>query len=796
MADSTPSDPAASLPAPSPGAGGPHGPAQLELILQQLDSLPTLSPIAVRVLAMMDSPDADLRQIASAIEADPALTAKILSMCRRASLGIATTITTVDRAAVMLGLEAVQAALLSVEVYELFSARAEGDEPGVAPARQSSLDRRELWRHCLAVACGAELIAERHAETMEGFRPQEAFVAGLLHDLGKLALDAVLPRSFARVAELAETRQLNIAEVERRVLGLDHHRAGKRLAEHWGLPHALQDVIWLHGQALDALPDVPHRGLVSVVSAADHLARALHLGWSGNFAPLEETPVVLRRLGLDPKRVGGIERQLHARLAERSADLGLGVAAESTMLLESIARANRRLGRLAGLLEQRAGAQSLQSRTLDAIAQFHARQSARRTFTDAARDVVRSAREVLGSGRCALVFQTRRGSAWTVYRFSLDGQTAQHTTLERAPGGRDLADLIDPLRLGADGAGLLAWLSDRLGALLGSPEGARLMPLASGTGLTALLLHECATPESLATGAGVSALASTWGSALAAACQHDGARRLGEQLAEANRRAAEAQAVMIEARSMARLGEMAAGAAHEMNNPLTVISGQAQILSRQMESGPGAGAARSIVQASEKLTELITSLHLLAEPPAPARTPTDILDVLHQAARLARQRMGLSPDGAGAAPGSGGPRGGAPGVLVVYQSPIPPVWIDGGQIVLAVTELIVNALQAQPRSIVEVRVHIDPFDDRLMISVVDDGAGMSAHALEHAFDPFFSELPAGRRTGLGLTRARRFVDLHGGELVLESQAGKGTTARVVLSDWRSRPPEPRVADAA
>src|SRR5690606_35106471 len=134
-------------------------------------------------------------------------------------------ITTIERAVVMLGMETVRSALLSVEVYRAL-------EPEGAP-RAGVLDRSELWRHCLAVACASELIAERHRSALGPWKPKEAFLAGLLHDLGKLVLDRVLPRAYARVVEIVDTRQADIADIERKVLGLDHHTAGKRLAEHW-----------------------------------------------------------------------------------------------------------------------------------------------------------------------------------------------------------------------------------------------------------------------------------------------------------------------------------------------------------------------------------------------------------------------------------------------------------------------------------------------------------------------------------------------------------------------------------
>src|SRR6266850_1126606 len=94
---------------------------QIELILRRVESLPTLSPVATRMLQIAGVEDADLDALVEVIESDPPLTARLLGLCRRADKGWGDRITTVRRAVVMLGLEAVQAAALSVSVYDVMA---------------------------------------------------------------------------------------------------------------------------------------------------------------------------------------------------------------------------------------------------------------------------------------------------------------------------------------------------------------------------------------------------------------------------------------------------------------------------------------------------------------------------------------------------------------------------------------------------------------------------------------------------------------------------------------------------
>ncbi|PKL33651.1 MAG: hypothetical protein CVV40_00510, partial [Planctomycetes bacterium HGW-Planctomycetes-2] len=535
------------------------------------------------------------------------------------------------------------------------------------------------------------------------------------HDLGKLALDRILPRAYARVVELVDHRGADIAEVERRVLGIDHHTAGKRLAEHWRLPHALQDVLWLHNQPAASLPDVPHRALIGLVTVADALAHHLHLGWSGGEARGAEVEARFREFGFDPKIIPFVLRELPREVAARSADLGLNEPDGPGVLLGCIRRANSRLGRLSARLSRRAAEGVAGARALAAITEFHdaAVTDATRSLREAMEAVVRSASGALGAGFHAAVVQSRAGAPWSVLRLDALGRSSPHWLLDAPPGERDLRELCDPASAALDRGPLLAWLAEQIRRASGEPgageapvERVVLLPLIAGDGLNGLLLHDRASADSALTEPGLRALARVWGAALASASRHEGALRMGEQLADANRQLGALQSELIESRSLARLGELAAGAAHEMNNPLAVISGQSQLLAKATRQPENLAAARAIIEASEKLSELISSLHLFAAPPTPDFQTIDPAPLLRQAASLARARAGTADE--------------SRSVRLSIAPALPPIRADPHLLTLALTELILNALQAAPERLVEVQAHLDPFDGRLMISVSDD----------------------------------------------------------------------------
>ena len=317
-------------------------PRRIELILRQIDSLPTLPVIATRLLSLTARDETHAREVIKLVQADPALTAKVLSLCRSADKGLRDEVLTVDKAVVLLGFNTIRNAVLSIKVFEFFdrglkSQVALGDDSSVPMSlRQAEEDKRKekekvgldhagFWVHSLAVGVLAELIAEE-ANEGEHLSADEAFVCGLLHDVGKLALDHVLPKSYARVIELSELNHGNISAYERRIVGIDHHTAGKRLAEQWGLPHRLQDSIWLHGSPIETLPELKHKRMVGLVGLADLIVRQQHVGFSGNHSFKQHVDRVVVKLGLEK---GCIERaiaKLHGELERRVSRWGFMIS--------------------------------------------------------------------------------------------------------------------------------------------------------------------------------------------------------------------------------------------------------------------------------------------------------------------------------------------------------------------------------------------------------------------------------------------------------------------------------------
>jgi putative nucleotidyltransferase with HDIG domain len=624
---------------------------------------------------------------------------------------------------------------------------------------EPAFTREAFWKHSIAVASAAELLA-RHVPSID---PTEAFISGLLHDLGKIALDTALPKSFAKVIEAVEILRSNIADVERQIIGLDHLTVGKRLAEKWHLPERIRDCIWLHGQLPSLLPaTISHPGLVNLITLADHMAREMHVGYSGNYVFRIPSAELTKSLGLTQRHLDEVQSKLVSAIEDRAGALGLGETSSQELYQQALTRANRELGRVSTQLAAKNKNLAARAKFFDGLAKFHgavAPDSAPRTVLEA---IGETAKQLLGAPSLAAVsLAPGQPFAEAVIGGEVTIVDAAVKLSAHPPGsifavGPELAALMDVLspRLGggekrfwaplmAEGntIGLLVWPS-----LPGQPD--ELQRLSS-------LRQE------------MTGILTGFSLALRTAQIRDEARQLSEQLAQSNRTLNDAQSELLRARTLVGIAEMAAGAAHEMNNPLAVISGRSQLLASQISDEKHRKSAQLIAEQAMRLSDMITELMNFAKPCANEARELSVQEILSRAVEQAKR----APEAADREV-----------EVAADVGDVPMVRVDPEHAVAALAEIVSNALQATAEKGGNVRLHAtaDPFGGQVAITVADDGCGMDEHTLQRAFDPFFSSMPAGRRRGMGLAKALRWVESFGGSIRLSSQPGGGTRATLLL----------------
>ncbi len=265
-------------------------------IYARIHELPTLPAVIPRILALVEDPGTSARDLSEAIGHDPALASTVLKVANSAYYGFRREVASLERAVALLGFNMVRSLAASIGVIRSLPPRTPG----------SVFSREGLWAHSVAVGTAARAMALR-ADRVDG---EALFLAGLLHDVGKVVLDVFFPAEFGRALAVAAGSGEPLHRVERAVLGTDHAEVGGMLLARWNLPEAIRVPVAAHhaaGPPPGACPDA-----LGVLGAADAMARELGLGAAGNPAPPAPAEEVLAAAGLPAGWAGGVRDELSA----------------------------------------------------------------------------------------------------------------------------------------------------------------------------------------------------------------------------------------------------------------------------------------------------------------------------------------------------------------------------------------------------------------------------------------------------------------------------------------------------
>ncbi len=274
-----------------------------DYIYESVRSLPPLPAAVERLLAMSREPEVNFRKVAQVIESDPALTARILRAANSAFYGVSRRVQTVRQAVVLLGHEVIINLALGVSVLNL-KRNLLKQWPG---------DPAAFWRHSLSVA----LLARELARQLKLADSEGAFVAGLLHDIGKLVLLSHHGVVYAQVLLAARQSSQPLHMLESELFEVDHAAAGYALCQHWNLPEALAQAVAEHHAEAPPASDT----LAELVYDANELIKRLGLGDSGNpYTTLQTGPLPPHRR-LPSARLRELIRQLVTELEHTEAIL-------------------------------------------------------------------------------------------------------------------------------------------------------------------------------------------------------------------------------------------------------------------------------------------------------------------------------------------------------------------------------------------------------------------------------------------------------------------------------------------
>jgi putative nucleotidyltransferase with HDIG domain len=726
---------------------------QVELVISRLDSLSILPSVAAQCFTKLLQSKPASSDLAEIFESDPALTAKILSLMHQQGILLADEKFSVRGTLYKLPVNTVRDVLFSVKVYPAF-----GDEDKI-------LLRKQLITHSLAVACCAENIAEIVSPQIE---PELAYSAGLLHDIGKLALDEAMPRSFAAIVEQAKSQEACTCTVEQKHLGTDHTILGKRLAQKWHLPNQITLAIWLHHSDTCLISqNMPEARIAQVIQLADLIARQCGIGQSGSYDSPDLPDALLQSLAINAEQLEQIRRNLAEKVSQKSKILELDLPNAAQLALEhaKLSLENRRL--------------QAASSHLNFITDFLSSINADAAPIDAAENFAIRWQKFYQTGLVCLYLAPRADSQ-LLEAVVVQGPDKSKTVILNAP----VETPAIPKAIANSFAILNApdcvdWLFEQLDVDFDLSQ-TKLVPLLSRGKAVGAIVFELRYPTeteqleeklkvATSIAGGVLDMALAWGN------QQRFAEQFGQLLSKPREVQPQVPAEIPPEEKPPQiapvdpfiaLAEMAGGAAHELNNPLSVISGRAQLLAGSETDPEKKRMLEQIRENTNQLTSIIDDLMTFAEPPQPRPAQTDIKQMLDEATHLAAQKTNLEQLD----------------IQTDIAEGLGNVFVDSAQIVSAIANLFTNALEsyADGNGPIKVAASAENSGDFVKIAISDQGCGMDAEAVQKATQPFFCSKPAGRKRGMGLAHAQRIIQLNGGSLNITSQPDIGTTVIILL----------------
>ena len=699
--------------------------------IKESGHVPVLPEILVRLLEACDNEATPLTQVASLIDKDPSLSYKVLQLVNSAYFGLKTTYSGVDQAVVYLGANSVKNMAVTAAVHQVFNNE-----------RFNSLkyfNIHSFWYHCLKCASLSRRIAEHTGLA----NPDDAYLGGLLHDLGKLVMVSAYPEQYESV--LADSlQQHDLLEAEQNHIGATHSEIGAWLVADWNLNSLIGDAISYHHETPDRVKGA--FPLVKIVYAANELSK------DGDQNPAREVADLLLDLG--GEELVQILDGANQEILQISSELGIAVespssedgpegrtvivAEDGATLHANLASRIKGISLLSGFLENMTQAEDSEAmikafeQSLNVLFGFD------RTLL-----LLPDRDEVLLSGRTSATNKLRSLSLELILPIQKSNSRivkAFHTrSLDYLKEGDEQENLADRQVLSALGCRVVA-----------------LVPLAAEMQEVGLALVGLPEP--------MSELSKNDYRLLKTIAQQAG---MSLYLDEIKARKAEE----VEAERQAAISMTARKFAHEVNNPLGIIHNYLATLKLKVADEENIKKELGIISEEiNRISAMINQLDTFAQASFSTSDLTNVNNIVSDIVQLVKSSF-LS----------------ASATEVVFNAdadlPLIRTSPDGiKQIILNLLKNASEAMDGRGRVIVTTTYEQRPGNDAdgdIIIRVEDNGPGLPEVVKENLYTPFISTKGIGH-SGLGLSIVSKAVSELGGRISCTSEADRGTVFEIAL----------------
>ena len=272
----------------------------LDRVKDYIATMPSLPTTVSKVLEICNNPRTSPTDLNRVISLDPVLMGRVLKLINSAYYGLGAQITSLVRAIIMLGINTVKNLALSTAVLGQLSAK----------GNFQALNIDGFWRHSLCVGVTAKQIAIKRRKDPKQL--EEYFVAGLLHDIGKIPLNNKLSKDYVTALGLTDKEHLPLYLVEERVMEVNHCEVGRLIIKNWNLGPVMEDVVFFH-HFIDSYPGA-NRDVLLTVAAANFFANTFQIGFSGDRYPEKVAAEVYAELGVSLDDLEAMETRVNGEI--------------------------------------------------------------------------------------------------------------------------------------------------------------------------------------------------------------------------------------------------------------------------------------------------------------------------------------------------------------------------------------------------------------------------------------------------------------------------------------------------
>jgi signal transduction histidine kinase/HD-like signal output (HDOD) protein len=696
-------------------------------------NLPSLPHILLKLIEVCNREDSTVKDMSQIINKDSSLSAKVMKMINSAYYMLPNRVTNIDRALLLLGIDAIKNIAISTSVYQAFSR-----------AKDHSLfNLKVFWSHSLMCATLAKLIAKKTLYTS----PDEAFLSGLLHDIGKLVLWVNFTKEYACILESSKDQSDLILAGEAR-LGATHCEVGAWLINRWNLQSFIADAVLYHHESVDRIQNA--LPLVKIIYGANILCPEVN---TEKDVKLKVTQDIL---GLAGSEVEEIALQAQGEVSEIAKSLGIEIEPVDVSVKAVSDKDHKKQEEL--ILEVKDI--SLLQGTLQSLLEAYNEDSIL-TVVQQGLQVIFDVKHVLfflyDSERDALAGKGFDKQNDLINEVAIPFQKGNSLLVKSLRQGTPLDSFRDAIKAN------LAIVDEQIIRLIGK-DGILCLPMTAHKQYVGVIVIGMNEARLSHLSERIKLL--TMFTKQAALALHANYLRQN-------------QARLIQSQRLTASSTIARKVVHEVNTPLSIVKNYLKILARKFAvENLGQEEIRVINEEIDRVALMLRKLSDFSEPKVQPTDPLDINALLSDVIKILQESLLLRPN---------------IDVRLNLEPLLPTVITDKNSLKQVFINLIKNSIEALPQGgnlYISTRHASNNLGDKVLqdmggnlgyveITIRDDGPGIPDTLKSRLFEPFISSKGEGH-AGLGLSIVYNIVKELKGTITCKSDSKKGTSFKIVL----------------